>query len=425
MHRDRIIEAADSLCDALQAGQIRDVLRASRNVEKGEDSSRTQKILMAYSTFAQHYADFGDDEKYLMSVFGLTPLVNVDFWSGLLDKDSNISQKLIADIDVGVYNVVYVLPKFSDLLVRETDKNDLHIKLQDGIESEVQRLRVFISEQDNALTDTSVITNVIRAVEDIYEGVSSLYKTSYVPLAIGSIDSGSAKCFDFFGAAEVVLDVKDLLGHVWDRVKTVNADDLGYQIEVALTSAGFVARVNDVQRSSSAPEAEGQRLTRLVARSIEVLLRNGAYTEDMDRGDDRRASKILTRNESPMEYKSDELGAKISNPMISDFEDHIETEHIQTVADMPKSIADNIAQNAGAPSGYGLSANPRSTEAMSQSLSELARNMSEIANQIEKPESRQKAELSGAVLDISPYPPAMEDNELDEFGRPLAATGND
>lgn len=425
MHRHRIIEAADTLQDALQAAQIRDVLRASRNAEKSEDATRTQKFLTAYSTFAQHYAEFGDDEKYLMSVLGLTPLVNVDFWSGLLDRDSSISQELISDLDVGVYNVVYVLPKFSDLLIRETDKDDLCIKLQDGIENEVQRLRVFISEPDNALTDTSIITNVIRAVEDLYEGVSSLFKKTYVPLAIGSIDSGSAKCFDFFGDVEAVGEVKLLLRDVWDRVKSASAEDLGYQIEVALMSTGFVSRVSDVQRGTSTPEEEGQRLTRLVSRSIEMLFRNGAYTDDMERVDDRRASEIVIPSASAAEYQTGELETEKKEVMIADIAEQISPEHIQTVAELPKTIPETIERIAGPGLTHARSAHSRSTDDMSRSLSELARNMSEIASQIEKPDTRQGPTQAGPLSGIAPYPPEMEANKADEAGRPFAATGND
>lgn len=427
MHRHRIIEATDKLRDALQAAQIRDVLRASRDAEKSEDVARTQKILTAYSTFAQHYANFGDDEKYLMSVLGLTPLVNVDFWSGLLDRDESVSHQLISDVDVGVYNVVYILPKFSDLLIRETDKENLCIKLMDGIESEVQRLRVYIGEPDGALIDTGIITNVIRAVEDMYEGVSSLYRKKFVPLAIGSIDSGSAKCFDFFGDTEVVREVGDLLGGVWERVKPASADELGYQIEVALVSTGFVARAGEAQRRKQVSEEECQRLTRLVSRSIEVLFRSGAYTEDMDRVEERRASELLVPGLSAIEHKSDGPKTEEKKLALRDTEGPIDPQHIQNVAEMPKTIPETIESVIASGSAFGRSRHQRTTEEMSRSLSELARNMSEIASQIERPDVRLRppATRTGPLRGIAPYPPEMEENETDEIGHPFAATGND
>ncbi len=306
MRRDRIVEAVNNLSAALQAAQIREVLRIGRSSQQSEDQSATQKALMAYSIFSQHHIDFGEEEKQLMSLFGLNPLINVNFWSGLLENNRGMSQKLISDVDIGVYNVVYILPKMCDLLIRETDKNGLFVKLQDGLEREVQRLRVFIAEKKNALTDTAVVSDVIRSVDDFYENLCFLHKSNYVSLSIGSIDSGSAKCLDFFGAADVVNDMNDILSSVWHQVKHASQENIRYQIEVALMSAGFVARINNAQKSKTINEEDGKRISRLVAKSIENMLRNGAYTAEMDRAEETRASQLLERRTDLLEYLSEQ-----------------------------------------------------------------------------------------------------------------------
>ena len=53
-----------------------------------------------------------------------------------------------------------------------------------------------------------------------------------------------------------------------------------YQIELAMVAIGFVTRVKRAQ--AIVDEEEAQRATRLVAKSIEMLFRCGAYTEVMD-----------------------------------------------------------------------------------------------------------------------------------------------
>ena len=81
MRRDRILKAVNSLRDALQAAQIRELLRAARNGQQMEGVNRTQKILLAYNVFMRHYQDFEEDEKDMMNFFGLTPLLDIAFWS--------------------------------------------------------------------------------------------------------------------------------------------------------------------------------------------------------------------------------------------------------------------------------------------------------------------------------------------------------
>lgn len=301
MRRDRIIEAINRLREALIDSQVRDILRARRSSENAENANITQKLLMAYSIFSQHHINFGEEEKYIMTIFGLSPLVNVNFWSSLLDDDHSVSQKMLSDVEVGVYNVVYVMPKFKDLLLRHTDRTGFSIKLQDGLEREVHRLQIFIAERGDALTDTAVVTNVIRAVEEIYESFSYLHKNSYVALSIGGVDSGDSKSFDFFGTKEVIEDINEVMVDVWHKVKNSSKENMRYQIEVALMAAGFATRVTETQRAGGVTEEEGQRIIRAVSRGIESLFQNGAYTENMDRVEESRASAILQRQTAVLE----------------------------------------------------------------------------------------------------------------------------
>lgn len=302
MRRDSIIEAIDRLREALVDSQVREVLRLARSAPQGEDTSLTQKMLMSYSIFSQHHLNFGEGEKFLMSQFGLTPLVNVNFWSGLLDGDRNMSQKMLSDIEVGVYNVIYVMPKFKDLLVRETDKEGLVIKLPDGLEREVHRLRIFIAEKGNSLTETAILVNIIRAVEELYECFSLMNKSGYVALAVGSMDSGDTKSIDFFGNDQVISEVNRMIAEVWYKVNR-NSDNVRYQIEVGLMASGFVNRINELKASGAVSEEESQRITRSVPRAIETLFQNSAYTSEMDKEKESRASAVLQSQVAQIEMK--------------------------------------------------------------------------------------------------------------------------
>ena len=126
MRRDRIVKAVNNLKEALHEAQIRDLLRVARNGQQPtEGVNRTQRILVAYNTFTQHYKEFSDDEKQLMSFFGLDPLVDVTFWSNLIEGEQAVSRKLLSEVDVGAYNVIFVMPKLRELLTRDNDRDTL------------------------------------------------------------------------------------------------------------------------------------------------------------------------------------------------------------------------------------------------------------------------------------------------------------
>jgi hypothetical protein len=306
MRRDHIIKAVNTMRDALQAAQIRELLRAARNGQQMEGVNRTQKILLAYNVFMRHYQDFGDSEKELMSFFNLTPLLDIAFWSALIDGEQSVSRKLMSDVDVGAYNVIFVMPKLRELLTRENDRDQLIVTDAQGNETEIKRLRLLVAERTRSLTDPQLIINILRSIDEFYEGMVALHGGSAAGLTIGSIDSGSTKSFDMFGAATIMDEISTLLIAVWDRIKYSSEENFRYQIEVAMMAAGFISRVKDAQGGGLINDEQGQRITRSVAKAIETLFRSGAYMEEMDEIREIRASAFLVPKTQLIEYRREE-----------------------------------------------------------------------------------------------------------------------
>lgn len=305
MRRDDIVKAVDVLRDALQAARIRELLRLNRNGE-ADAGNRTQKVLLAYSVFTRHYQEFGEQEKELMAYFGLSPLLDINFWSGLLEADQNVSRKVLADLDVGAYNVIYVMPRLRDLLIRESSAEELTVANGKGGETRLRRLRILLAERPRALTDPQVLIGVIRAVEEMYDALSTLRRDDSTQLVIGAMDAGTAKSIDFFGSGVIVEEIERLILDVWDRLKYSAPENYRYQIEVALMAAGFVSAVNESRAADAISEEEGQRITRRVGKSIEALFKAGAYTPEMDEPRDVRASSALAPKTEMLEYKAEE-----------------------------------------------------------------------------------------------------------------------
>lgn len=305
MRRDDIIKAVDTLRDALQAARIRELLRLNRNGE-AENANRVQKVLLAYSVFTRHYQEFDEQEKELMAFFGLSPLLDINFWSGLVDPEHGVSRKVLADLDVGAYNVIYVMPRLRDLLIRESDSDELTLANGKGPGTRLRRLRILLAERPRALTDPQVLISVIRAVEEFYDALSTLRRDESAQLVIGAMDAGNAKSIDFFGASAIVEEIESLILDVWDRLKYSAPENYRYQIEVAMMAAGFTGAVNDSRTSEAISEQESQRITRRVGKSIEALFKAGAYTPEMDEPREVRASTALAPKTEMLEYKADE-----------------------------------------------------------------------------------------------------------------------
>jgi hypothetical protein len=241
-----------------------------------------------------------------MSFFNLTPLLDIAFWSALIDGEQAVSRKLMSDVDVGAYNVIFVMPKLRELLTRENDRDQLIVTDAQGNETEIKRLRLLVAERARSLTDPQLIINILRSIDEFYEGMVTLHGGKAAGLTIGSIDSGSTKSFDMFGAETIMDEISTLLTAVWDRIKYSSEENFRYQIEVAMMAAGFISRVKEAQSGAVINEEQGQRVTRSVAKAIETLFRSGAYTEDMDEIRDVRASSFLVPKTQLIEYRREE-----------------------------------------------------------------------------------------------------------------------
>jgi hypothetical protein len=297
--RDRIAKAANDIREALHAAQVRELLRAVRTGD--EEGSRTVRVLRSYQEFVRHYHQFGDQEKSLLVSLGLGPLLEAEFWCALIDNSPSLDRKTLSDVEVAAYNLIFVMPKLSELLARETDKGQFFVEDARGKDRQIGSLRLLVAEKERSLTDPNIVIALIRAMDKLYKALAVLHGEKNLNLAIGSIDSGNAKSFDFFGASAIMEEIDSLLVSVWDWVKYCSDDNLRYQIELAMVAAGFGARIKRAQ--GLVDEEDAQRATRTVAKSIEMLFRCGAYTEAMDSVRETRASRILAPKGRPMEIK--------------------------------------------------------------------------------------------------------------------------
>lgn len=380
MRRDRILKAVNTLRDALQAAQIRELLRAARNGQQMEGVNRTQKILLAYNVFMRHYQEFAEDEKEMMSFFGLTPLLDISFWSALIDGEQAVSRKIMADVDVGAYNVIFVMPKLRDLLTRENDREQLIIADSNGKDQEIKRLRLLIAERERSLTDPHIIINVIRSIDEFYEGMAALRGGDSVGMSVGSIDSGSTKSFDFFGSTTIIDEIHGLLLSVWDRIKYAAEDNFRYQVEVAMMAAGFINRVKDAQSGGRVSEEQGQRITRSVAKAIETLFRSGAYTEEMDATRDVRASDYLVPKTQLLEYRREDVRVEFKSIEMRDSADGDKGEALARLHDHKEPVETALAAAAAAVAAGAGSSLPANMASTPGSASGASGNTSGIAD---------------------------------------------
>ena len=146
-------------------------------------------------------------------------MLDIGFWSGLIDGEQAVNRKLLSDVDVGAYNVIFVMPKLRELLTRETDKNELIIADSQGTDREIKRVRLLAGREGAVADRPQIIVNVIRSMDELLFSLSACMSTPASTSQSARSNSGSAKSFDFFGASNIMEDIGSLLINVWDRIK--------------------------------------------------------------------------------------------------------------------------------------------------------------------------------------------------------------
>jgi hypothetical protein len=338
MRREAIVKATKNVREALNAAQIRELLRIVRTGQ-AEGQSRTLRILDSYQEFLRHYNLFGEEEKGLMASLGLSPLMDKGFWCALIEGSGELDRKLLADIELAVYNAIFVMPKLPELLARSADKGELVITDVRGHERQISRLRILLAEKEFSLSDPNIMITVIRAMDKLYKALCALHGEKSVNLAIGSIDSGSAKSFDFFGANPVMQEVAALLSDVWDRIKYNSGENDVQQIEIAMVASGLVLRAKKAQAQNVVNVEQSQRILRVVATSIEILFRSGAYTDEMDAPRETRASRILVPKGRTIEFREGGTEIEVASDNIPHSLKHIARPADTSIAGVVHSIS--------------------------------------------------------------------------------------
>jgi hypothetical protein len=307
MRRSRILSAISDLCDALEATRVCELLRAIKTGEAAGEN-RAREILLAHAEFMRHYDSFDDLQKGFVAALGLSPLSAADFWSALLEGGQSAAGNLLSGVEAAALNAISIMPKLRALLARETDTDELIVADARGAGQKIKCLRILIADDRRPLTSPAKIANVFRAMDKLYEIFSALYGKEATGLAVGSIDSGSEKAFDFFGMHIIIDEISRLLLDVWNRVKYSDENNFGYQIEHAMVSTGFALRVKKLLGD----EEHAQGAVMNVAKCIETLFRSGAYTEEMDEPRDVRASIKLGTRDFSMRFEAVETAAEES-----------------------------------------------------------------------------------------------------------------
>lgn len=274
MRRDQLLKAINNVTSAIRDSQIRRLIQrqisqdSDRNSKENETS---QEVLESFKKFALASASFGAEEHKVLEVFELTDILDVSFWTMLTSRTT-------ASTLYATYSAVGSLLEYSrgitELLHRDDDYKTKP-QLADGIGS----TRILVSDNDGI--SVQQVALCLRSLDELYNNVCIISQISSDKLRLGSIDSGSTKVFDIFGAAKAIDMLSGFMLETWDRIRYASSLKATATFRASVEGLTAIEKLGELVKNGALSPEEGERIRRSMVREVNQLIGAGAYTEDM------------------------------------------------------------------------------------------------------------------------------------------------
>jgi hypothetical protein len=323
MRRDQLIHAINNLVGALKAAKVHEtVLAATRAAGTKENLSRAE-LFRSYAHFMTAYADFGEDERYLLSIFGLEPIVTPEFWEKL-SRDQGSSGLTIRR---GLSFSIDFLPTIAGMIERESDRTN--VTFQDPSDPsqtvETERIRFYVRDPGVPTLTLKHFSTILKSIEDLHSSIETIENLKHSDLVVASLDSGSDKEFDLLGIASAVKKLSETLLEVWNRIQSAKAVKAKVNYGAACEGIAVLVKLHAAEKNNAIPKEQAESIRRTITSSIAELFENGVYTDAME-GQivpppsalpiDRR--KLLTHE--PKKTTAGELAASDGEPEVPEEE---------------------------------------------------------------------------------------------------------
>lgn len=324
--RSDIVDGVNNINYALSKSNMIDNL--SKSFSLYMDSNRDQSIdnyfgnlLESFYTYDRESSNFGDVEKSVIEICGLSLLSDIQwrskFMSLLLketkDSISNL-HSLIGPLITSLRNFRDLLPKISALLAPH-DKLDEDFYKQNigGSEEDAGVLTLILPEKDGHPSSSTRVSKAIEVISAFYDVIATIKNEHNQRIFIVSCDSGSNKVFNFKGSGEILKGVKDIIISIWDKVITHRRDDYVNRLDAVKNTLPIINTVSEMERSGTISAQEAHRLNKIIMNSAANFLETGSIIPELKEESYFEPQKLIGLQEPLLLPSPVVVGRNISN----------------------------------------------------------------------------------------------------------------
>lgn len=275
MQRSSIINAAREIKSAIDGSGISKYIRPAPAERLKLQFSETLMALNAYSIAASKYSAAA---KEMAKIFGIDLLEDTKKWESILTGENPLRDKIARSCSVVSSEFPKILEIFhQDSISEVEDPHDINASDDFGA------MKLSFIEDDGQFSTVQRVIQGLKACEELYIAIQTVYSNGSVPLAVGAIDSGSDKSFELFGAADSIKELRLLIVEIWDRIVFHKENKLGKRLELIEKSLPIIEKIKTMEQEGKLGREEAHIAISHITDGAKSFVAAGVLTTDIVR----------------------------------------------------------------------------------------------------------------------------------------------
>jgi hypothetical protein len=294
MLRSELIEGVNQVLAAIKDTEIhiniRELARPSSNQPKKEDIiKKTLRSLKNYALVAQNYTS---SARSITSIMRIEDLNNTEFWADILFSTEGNRRDDLFTIDANIRFAVIHLPKIVELISKH-DNDDFINETINNPQEDLDRLSIFIIEENHQISTLERIVTALQSVDNIYQACAIINQVQPEKLSILSCDSGSDKSFDILGTSKIIECVKDFMLQMYNNIVYFKERKIHINQDLAMRNLEILEKLGNLEKNDGISPEQAELVRRQIVQGVTGLLSAGVITTDIQHKQQNDARQLM------------------------------------------------------------------------------------------------------------------------------------
>ncbi|MGQ0674570.1 MAG: hypothetical protein ACT4N4_00525 [Rhodospirillales bacterium] len=236
----------------------------------------------AFETIITAYKSFSDSEKKIFLELGLDDLKETKWWSSLfrlLNDETREREKLFAVRRV--FHRCNLATEILPQLLRIFEQEVPNGVTEGPVSKQRAYLTIVLPEPPELISSLRRVREMFKAVDQLYNALSTLREAKAEPLALVRCDSRSDQSFDFLGAKDIIMEMRLFVVELFDRLAFFKQRKLIANLDGISKSMSVLDDLKNAQDNGTISPEQAEILKRAIVGAADALLETGAITPEM------------------------------------------------------------------------------------------------------------------------------------------------